>query len=242
MRNYIWALWGHWVALMSGLVGLLITVGLRIGRQFSTNISLWSDIPDWLFACVCATGLLWAGYAAWDDEHRALVNLQERLRSPEFTGELEFLSICSVDSRDQDSFIIAIGSIINHFGPPSAILNWSMKLVFADCRIVQGAVPLWNGKDIHLESAPPYEREVTLDAHKYWPTTTSEEPIPAGGVKSGWFWADFRDTAKEMILESKPDLVIEFTDAITKKTHQIVRPLTCGVGQPLFGLDDVHNR
>ena len=242
MRHYLAALWSHWVALMSGLVGLLLAVGLRIGRQVSTNIRLWSDVPDWMFICAGAACLLWAGYATWNDTHRALVNLQERLRSPEFTGELSFWSVCPVGSRGQDTFIIVMGTVINHFGPPSAVLNWSMKLVFADSRIIQGAIPIWNGEDIHLVSAPPSKRKVTLDAHGYWPATAGGNPIPAGGIKSGWFWADFKDITRSMILEGNPSLVIEFTDAIARKTHQIGISLTFGGEQPLFGLDDVHNR
>jgi hypothetical protein len=242
MRTYLSALWGHWVALMSGLVGLLLAVGLRIGRQVSADIRLWSDIPDWLFICVGAACLFWAGYATWNDTHRALVSLQERLRSPEFTGEVNFLSVCPAGSRDQDTFVIVMGSIVNHFGPPSAVLSWSMKLAFTDTRIIQGAVPLWNGKDIHLETAAPSKRAVTLNADGYWPRTASENPIPAGGIKSGWFWSDFKDITRDMILESTPSLVIEFTDAIAKNTHRIVVSPTSGYGQPLFGLDDVHNR
>ena len=75
MRNYLSALWGHRVALMSGLVGLLMAVSLRIGRQVSTNIRLWSDIPDWMFICVGAACLFWAGYLTWGttDTERSLI-------------------------------------------------------------------------------------------------------------------------------------------------------------------------
>jgi hypothetical protein len=117
-----------------------------------------------------------------------------------------------------------------------------MKLAFTDNRIIQGAVPLWDGKDIQLETAAPSKRAVTLNADGYWPRTAGENPIPAGGIKSGWFWSDFKDITRDMILESTPSLVIEFTDAIAKNTHRIVVSPTSGYGQPLFGLDDVHNR
>ncbi len=226
---------------MSGVAGLLVAIGLRMARQISADIRTWSDIPDRLFICLGAVCLFWAGYAAWADKDRMLVSLQERLRSPEFSGNINFLSVCPTGSRDQDTFVIVTGIIANQFGPPSAVLDWSMKLVFADTRIIQGTVPLWNGKDIHLATAPPNKQEVTLDAKGYWPHAAGENPIPPGGIKPGWFWSDFKDITREKIVEANPRLVIEFTDAIARKTHQIVVP-TSRFNQPLFGLDDVHNR
>ena len=241
MLDYISAVWEHTVALMSGIVGLLIALGLRAWKQSYPNSKI-NDLPDWLFTVVGLICIFWSGYLAWRDEHRALVNLQERLRSPEFTGELGHFSLCSAGSKSQDTLIVVMGSIVNPYGPPCAILNWSMKLVFPDCRIVQGTVPLWDGGDIHLESAPPAERKMTLVAGKYWPTTASENPIPAGGVTPGWFWADFKDITIDMIIQGNPSVVVEFTDATTKKTHQIVGSLAGDGRQALFGIDDVRNR
>ena len=242
MRDYLSALWSHWVALMSGLAGLLVVMGLRVGRRISPDMRLWPDIPDWLFVGVGIACLLWAGYATWKDTHRALMHLQERLKSPEFSGELDLWSVCPTGSRGQDTFIIVTGYIVNQFGPPSAVLSWSITLVFANSKVMQGVVPLWNHKDIHLVSASTPKKELILDASKYWPAITSELPIPAGGAKTGWFWAAFRDITTDVIFKEEPSIVITFADVVSKKAHKIVRTLNCKDNQPLLAIDDVHNR
>jgi hypothetical protein len=63
---------------MSGVVGLMLGISLRVGRSFSETINHWSDVPDWLFICVGVFCLFWAGYAAWRTEHRELEQLKSK--------------------------------------------------------------------------------------------------------------------------------------------------------------------
>jgi hypothetical protein len=65
MADYLSALWIHWVALMSGVVSLVLGIGLRVGRRVSSKVRGWTDIPDWIFVIVGALCLFFAGYQAW---------------------------------------------------------------------------------------------------------------------------------------------------------------------------------
>ena len=117
-----------------------------------------------------------------------------------------------------------------------------MSLVFADSRTIRGIFPIWGGRNPQLKSAENPERELALDASKYWPTITGENPIPTGGTKSGWIGASFRDVTKSEILAGNPSLVVEFRDVISQRTHQIIGSLGHKGGQPLVWLEDVHKR
>lgn len=137
--------------------------------------------------------------------------------------------------------MIVTGSITNRFGPSSAIMDWSLSLVFPDGHAVKGVVPLWNHEDFHLFTAAAPERELILNAKDYWPIKESNSPIPAGGVRCGWFWAVFQDTAQSTLSEVHPRVVLGFGDAINRRRHEISLVADYKLGDPI-ALDDLRNR
>ena len=114
--EYLAALCTQWVALMSGIVSLLIGIGLRIGRHVSGK-NLF-DIPDWILFCIGIVCLFFAGYKTWNDKDIALIALQEKLKAPEFVGEILQVTEGNINGLP---VIAASGRISNPFGPPSVL-------------------------------------------------------------------------------------------------------------------------
>jgi hypothetical protein len=111
MAEYLSALWAHWVALMSGVVGLLIGISLRVGRKISQTISSWSDIPDWAFIGIGAIALFWASYAAWCDQFKEVSRLKTELESARDAGKPKLgVQIMQVSSGPAGG--TAIGNVI----------------------------------------------------------------------------------------------------------------------------------
>ena len=138
MPEYLSALWMHWVALMSGIIGLLIGLGLRIGRRTSETIKGWSDIPDWIFICIGLVGLFWAGYAAWQDKNQALIALEQKLQTPKFGGRLGAVFRGTRGSRGKDKPLVIVGgTITNPLGPASGVIDWKMGIKFPDSRVAR---------------------------------------------------------------------------------------------------------
>jgi len=224
MGNYIAALWKHWVSLMSGVAGLLVGIGLRVGKNFSTAMALWSDIPDWLFICIGTTCLFFAGYAAWRDERRALVALRNRLKTPELRCELQMLSIAPSGNNKQDSIIAVSGAVTNPLGPPSAACGWSMKLEFPDGTELLSQCPLLPSESVRFTDNQG--NGIMLETKKFWPDI-GMQPIPSGGIIGGWFWGIFKGITNEQAQRSV--VVITFSDAVTGTPHYVRHPvLTTG--------------
>ena len=200
---------------MSGVVGLLIGIGLRIGRRVSGTVKRWSDVPDWLFIIIGAVCLFWAGYAAWKDKNDALITLQQHLKSPELGGTLGMLSSGSMDKQP----LVSVGGVItNPLGPPTALLGWGMSIEFAD-RIIDGIVPLTHQEDTKFP-VPSGRQNLVLSAKDYWPEK-SQQPIPAGGVLEGWIWAVFPGLDIDELYEKNARVIVTYKDAATMKEHSL---------------------
>ena len=115
MKEYMSALLAHWVFLMGGIGSLVFGIIVRIGRIFSDVIKEWKDIPDWIFILVGIIFLFIACYKAWQDKNKALVNLQEKLKSPHFKGEVTLLSAGEMNGYP---LVIIDTTIQNPNGPP----------------------------------------------------------------------------------------------------------------------------
>ena len=216
MAEYLPALWVHWVALM-GMSSLLIGLGLRIGRRVSRTFKGWSEIPGWMLICAGLVGVFWAGYAAWQEKNQALIALEQKLKTPEFGGEL---STVMTGSRGRGkSLVVVAGAITNPLGPPSGAVGWNMGIQLPDSRIIWGEAPPTGGKDItvHVEHNG---LTVTLPIENYWPTKTLQ-PIPAGGAADGWFWSTFGNLDLDEAYVKRATVIVEFKDVIANKTHSL---------------------
>ena len=127
MSDYFSALWVHWVQLMSGVIGLLIGIGLRAGRRVSTTIRSWSDIPDWLFIIIGVVGLFWAGYLAWKDQQdvaiKTTANLTE-LSMPKLRGNIDFF----VSSEAGQELGIMMVVTIYNTGAPTIVEQYRLLI------------------------------------------------------------------------------------------------------------------
>jgi hypothetical protein len=217
--EYLHALWAHWVALMSGVIGLLVGVGLRVGKRFSQKISKWPDVPDFLFIGVGVVCLFMAGYGAWQDKHKALVSLQERLKSPEFIGRIGSVSTGEMNG---EPFIAVGGLIYNPTGPPSGIIDWKMKIKFPNGKELIGIPPVTSGKDYEIPI--PSGQKVILRANEYWPKS-SQNPIMTGGVLEGWIFCIFPELDVSEAYKEHALVVIEVNDAVANKTHRFTEVL-----------------
>lgn len=181
----------------------------------------WSDIPDWVFICVGILCLFWSGYAAWQDKNKALIALQEKLKAPEFGGELGMVATGSnITGRN---IVVVSGVVTNPLGPPSGIINWTMTIKFSNGMAIKGEIPLVSGKDISIPLEGTKE-SIILPAKNYWPEN-STQPIPAGGVLIGWLWSSFSNLDLEEAYEKKAVVVVEFKDAVAQKEHKLTIPL-----------------
>jgi hypothetical protein len=173
---------------MSGIVAVLIGLGLRMGKYASKAIRQWSDIPDLLFIGVGLFVLLWAGYLTWQDKNKELIALQERLKSPEFGGNIG--GVNSVITSEGIAVVFLNGVITNPVGPPSGIINWRVYLEFYDGRIIEGAIPPATGKDVRVPLKGQIDKAFIFPAAFYWPEQAGR-PILPGGSCAGWIMATF---------------------------------------------------
>jgi len=117
---------------------------------------------------------------------------------------------------ERDTLIVVAGIIKNPLGPASAITNWRMELGLPDGTVVQGMPPLLPKGEITFESESG--RGIILHTDHFW-SRTSRDPIPAGGMSDGWFWAIFRGVSREQAKEGR--LTISFEDVVTDTRHSI---------------------
>jgi hypothetical protein len=218
MQEYLPALWIHWVALMSGTISLFIAVGLRIGRRFSRVAKGWSDIPDWIFISVGIVCLFWAGYGAWQDKNTALLDLQDKLKTPKFDGALGFVGTAL--SGQGDTLLLVGGIITNPQGPESGIFGWTVEIECTDGTIVKGEIPFSPGKDEMAPLVGQPGQTLVLSVKNYWPAK-SANPIPAGGSSTGWIKASFGNLNLHDELSKGASVVITFKDIRTSHRHQL---------------------
>jgi hypothetical protein len=167
----------------------------------------------------------WQVVRAVYGDHQSLVNkIKSRELKSELGGSLDGCTWAPVGSRRQDVFVTTWGTITNPHGPQTALMRFSMKLVFRDGRTVQGVIPAFNFQDFHLSLGSDPHKEVLLRTPLYWPTSAGA-PIPAGGKAEGWLYAFFNNVDTATIDKDSPELVMEFTDVASGQIHSLEREL-----------------
>ena len=212
--EYFSALWQHWVALMSGVVGVMIGLALRIGRLVSTRVSKWPDIPDILFVVVGLGCLGFAGYQAWSDKRQELIKLQERLQTPNLMVDNPGLLSGTMNGHP---FIIVAGAIRNPTGPASGTFNWRMYARLHSGDVVNGKTHLASVKDLEIP-VPHTKTTLKCAAADWWPTRTAQ-PIPTGGMESGWFMSTFDGADFSFFRQRQAIVVVEFDDIVSGHKH-----------------------
>jgi hypothetical protein len=218
-----WAFLGdvfsHWQSWLSGsgLVGaalILYAIWERVtGKPMDNRMYLSILIGLFLFG---------ASFAAWWSRYRELRELQEKLRSPELLGTLTFVATGAYSSEKQDVLIFVELSVRNPFGPPSAMYNWEMTAEIAGPRTLIGEVA--PGPDYMLPLVLQGFGSLKLDPASYV-LIKMDQPVPAGGIASGWLWAVFRDIRLARLHEDRAMITVSFCDAVTGKRHVLQKNL-----------------
>ena len=148
-KVYMLAVLGHWVALMSGGVSVLVSFYKDIRRTAGKYVL-------YVVAGMC---VFFAGFQSWQDQYRIADDKQEQINSkqkqldnltkPDLRGEIYQAIFSRSGDEDQDSLIIITAGIKN-FGAPSIIEGIGMRL------------KLTNGKEIHLVDLPPPSKPLGL--------------------------------------------------------------------------------
>ncbi len=99
-----------------------------------------------------------------------------------------------------------------------------MNIEFGDGSVVRGIAPLNTRDDIPV-NAPPGNQPMVLLAADYWPTKTNQ-PIPAGGVVTGWYWSVFKDVTIEEMRTGKGTAVVEFSEVANGAKHVLKRDIS----------------
>ena len=124
------------------LIGFLWTIAR--GQTLSTTVLVGLAVLLMFMAC----------FLAWKDkheelerEHEALTALQERLKSPELTGEITQCIFRKIGTRLE---LFLGGYIANPTGPPSALVKWKIELI-SPVLHVYGNIQPPPQNDINLE-------------------------------------------------------------------------------------------
>src|ERR1017187_2572491 len=178
---YFRALWGYWWALMSCAFFTLLGAYTLLARKSNTWV-LWTTFG------AAVIMLFIASFLAWRGNHRALLALQERLKSPEFIWT-QGSSWWGRDHRGKLAMIV-LGDVSNPHGPPSSAINWIMKIE-ANSKTEVGEIPILPKQDITMTLEG---RKETLGLQlSSWLPRQSQQPISTGGTASGWIMAVFDD-------------------------------------------------
>ncbi len=201
---------------MSGIVGLLIGIGLRIGRRISDTINQWSDVPDWIFICIGLIFLFFAGYAAWNDKNNALLALQKRLATPQLGGRLNSVAYGDMNG---EPLIVVGGIFTNPLGPPTAIVRWTIRIEFPNGEIIEGKIPLLPKDEIN-KIIGQTQFMLSLKHDSSW-MAKGETPIPIGGTLSGWLWGIFCNLDFNDAFNNQALIVVEAEDAVAGAKHTL---------------------
>ena len=228
MADYLTALWHHWVSLMSGIVGVLIGLGLRVGRRVSPTISSWSDVPDWVFIIIGVVALSYAGFLSWTDEHRKVTELQKKLSAPEMEGTIESVMYGSVGATGNDLLMTVAGLIRNPHGPPASLFDWSAVLVLGQTELRGTIVPAPIGT-AHMGFDGT--GSLLLRGDEFWPRVTTA-PISAGGGAGGWIWFNFKGISPKDLDAGTAILTVSFREAVAGRVFELATPIHNAGGNP----------
>jgi hypothetical protein len=212
MREYLPALWTHWVSLMSGVIGLLICIGLRIGRRVSPTISGWPDIPDYLFIGIGGCALFLAGYLAWSDEHSAAVDLRRKLEANEFNPKLKFNvyngGFGPFPNNPHSSSLLFLDVGVRNTGTPTSLREWSVTAKL-DGQDHAGTITLFD-KAVTLEGTVGAGARI-VHPEDFLPERTLT-PITTGGETTGTLFAIMPDVNIANVREKDIPITVRCKD------------------------------
>jgi hypothetical protein len=101
-KDYCAALYGHWIALMSGVISVAITFWEKVRNS----------LGKYVFYAIALMCVFLAGFQAWQDEHRALQTEQARNGNPSLSATIDQYSF-TYGRSDSESIVTIFATIRN---------------------------------------------------------------------------------------------------------------------------------
>ena len=234
MGKYLSALWVHWVALMSGIGGLLIGLGLRTGRYFSKTINSWSDIPDWIFICIGLFLLFLSGFLTWKEEHKKVISLSNELEKQKITNfntNFEVYIAAPAGEKEEDS-IVGITAQITNTGAPSILKNIEV-LVKVGGKSIKGQPLLTHKEGSHFVGVldgKPITLSVSYEDHLV--RKCLSQPIITGGAVTGLHVVFLPNITNEDVFRVGTVIIFSFQD-VFDKTYEFKKIMSGQTTPPL---------
>jgi hypothetical protein len=213
--SFLGAVASHWVALMSGIVSLLITLVLRIKKVEPRDKIFWS---------IAAFCFFIAFFLAWRDEHVSVQNTKQELvrekdeNVPKLRGRIEQVAIR--ESPDLNGTQVFVHLSIGNIGGPSKVNDFLLDVESPETPHKDS-----KGSDLQYKDKPakfPKETISALGEKKSKVTIHYQEsmdakmvdPIERGDRVSGWlmFLIKGEGEEPENIQRAKNKFTISFRD------------------------------
>jgi hypothetical protein len=214
--SFLGAVASHWVALMSGIVSLLITLVLRIKKVEPRDKIFWS---------IAALSFLLAFFLTWRDEHVSLINTKQELLKerdknvPKLHGHIEQVIIReSPDVKGSQVFIqLSIGNI----GGKSKVDNFLLDVESSDSDLQFKIEPAEFPKE--TISFPDEKSKVTI-THQDSMEERAAKPVESGDRVLGWMRFVVENIKPEIIQRPKTKLKLSFKD-VWEQTYSVTHEM-----------------
>ena len=207
--SFIYAVLSQWVVLMSGGIGLAITIWLRARGKDISNKVFWS---------IAAFALLLACFFAWLDEHISLKRTEKELaqekdpNTPRLSGQIEQVRVGR--SPDDNETQVLIRLSVRNTGASSIAEGFDLTIKSGNFEAHD------NPKEIPKDyTLLPVDKspKITLNPQDSI-TGTADNPIARGSLKRGWLRFVFMNTQPERIWRPGMKYTVSFAD-ISGKTY-----------------------
>jgi hypothetical protein len=121
--HFLIALMGDWVALMSGIASVVLTL-VGIAKK-------WEQVPRWAFWGAAIVCVLLASARVWSTEHRKVLELQmqvDEFKNPNLTCSIDQVSAGRRPEDSNEIAIVALVVSIRNTGAPSSIEQYDLRV------------------------------------------------------------------------------------------------------------------
>lgn len=207
--SFIYAVLSQWVVLMSGGIGLAVTIWLRIrGKDVSSKV-FWS---------IAAFALLLACFFAWRDDHIALKRTEKELtqekdpKTPRLSGRIEQVKVGKSTDGNYTQILILLS--VRNTGAPSIAEGFDLTIKSADFEAHDNPTEI--PKDYTVLPVDKSPKVVLNPQDEISPKTLS--PIERGSLERGWLRYVLEDVRLERIWRPGMTYTVSFAD-ISGKTY-----------------------
>jgi hypothetical protein len=221
-REYLGALWLHWIALMSGIVSVGITFWEKIHNS----------IGKYVLYTVAAMCVFLAGFQAWQDEHRIVVTA----RQPQLIGS--FGESIGIAKNPNDSVLIVVG-VIKNKGAPTVLDHWRLNVKLNDGRSVDASLVVQPPPQVVTELIDPItgSRESLLPSDQ-WVQKTRDTAVTAEKAAVGWLASRVSGIKADEFAAKKATFTLSCDD-VNGHTWTFTDTIDSRQGQRILDMKDV---